>query len=1020
MPDILFKCGKCANYLTCDVADVDKTHPCSGCGQSVRVPKPDIAFRCEECQANLCAPRNIAGEALPCPRCGSDVTIPQRTASQLAVRKPSAMPSGISSGRPGNATDATAEEAPRPSGRQCPKCGGSIAPAAIICIHCGLNLLTGRKPGQRASPTASSISHFLGAVGIPLLFVCLAAGGWYYWDYRKNEEVRVQTEQQHAAEAARAEKLRLEKTQAEQVKEQKRKEELAKAEQQQKEKETQRKANIEHCRILYCDTAKVTLFDTLTLLAEEREPRLSIDPAAIETLAHVRIEASALSSLTDINALAELLGTHHLIIRKCPVSENGSNAVALVTTESIWAYGMAAHFLKKHQPDHACQVLTETVLDNTRYGLHCQNLRSLLASLKQTHEERAALASQLQENISQSLTALKISHSSTRAAQMHVQLGAGVGTSGEDTSLLFAEQQHEKALANLRATGNLLEQFGKLISRENQIIFTRHLASKNDQLYTESLALLDLLSDNCATLRHLCEDGEKVGQATGDTLDALAATLATGVGSKSLHFQLTAFQGQLTDARAKLSSITAAAKTIGDFPDALLDQQRVLRERTRFSQECVAAAFPQKNDTPDLAAGLKSANEAFASDCGNLMAHAAAGYFRVRWQARTAHDVFLSGSVKNSEWHEDLAREFQERQKTEMLRTAMGFAGRSNSTLRLDGSEAKPGSAIGLCVWNAKGALLPLSARLAPVSASTAPAPATDTCWGQEESLVRNKLAAMPITFGDYGYKDMYACMSAIEVYKWLCVLTTNRVPGLHIEFQDLELGKAGDSAGLTMAIAADSLVAGKKIRPDVAMTGSFRSDGSVQPVSGIFEKVDGAINAPQIEIVLLPKGNEADGLLLSVDKLCRIAIVSCDDIQSCFTYATDPGNNSASLATLRKAQVLILGGQWERAESLLVEVVADCPEIYTARRLLELIAFWKNNHLARLTYSGNTPIPVAAPSPADAKPAVRPPSEPRESAPPPTAAETATPATASKPAPPTLKKSTTAGQSGGIRRLGQ
>jgi hypothetical protein len=44
----------------------------------------------------------------------------------------------------------------------------------------------------------------------------------------------------------------------------------------------------------------------------------------------------------------------------------------------------------------------------------------------------------------------------------------------------------------------------------------------------------------------------------------------------------------------------------------------------------------------------------------------------------------------------------------------------------------------------------------------------------------------------------------------------------------------------------------------------------------------------------------------------------------------------------LRKAQIHLLTGRRDLAEPLLLEVAAECPENFTARRLLELIAFCK------------------------------------------------------------------------------
>jgi len=183
--------------------------------------------------------------------------------------------------------------------------------------------------------------------------------------------------------------------------------------------------------------------------------------------------------------------------------------------------------------------------------------------------------------------------------------------------------------------------------------------------------------------------------------------------------------------------------------------------------------------------------------------------------------------------------------------------------------------------------------------------------------------------------------VSTIEVYKWL----VNQFPtemagnGLHVEFRDLMTNKGGDSAGVTMGVAAYSYINKIPIRRDVAMTGSIRSDGSVLPVGAVFNKISGAQGCDGIELVIIPKANEADALFVPVDQLCRISIVSADDIQTYINYATKPDYKKDALHNLHRAQMFILMGDRKKAEDILLSVAANNPEIYSARRLLELLA---------------------------------------------------------------------------------
>jgi predicted Zn-dependent protease len=78
--------------------------------------------------------------------------------------------------------------------------------------------------------------------------------------------------------------------------------------------------------------------------------------------------------------------------------------------------------------------------------------------------------------------------------------------------------------------------------------------------------------------------------------------------------------------------------------------------------------------------------------------------------------------------------------------------------------------------------------------------------------------------------------------------------------------------------------------------------------------------------------------LFLSLDQLCRIAIISASDIQTYIEYATTKTADDP-LAQLRKAQMMILMGYRSEAKNILVDLAGKNPEIYSAYRLLEVIA---------------------------------------------------------------------------------
>jgi ATP-dependent Lon protease len=111
---------------------------------------------------------------------------------------------------------------------------------------------------------------------------------------------------------------------------------------------------------------------------------------------------------------------------------------------------------------------------------------------------------------------------------------------------------------------------------------------------------------------------------------------------------------------------------------------------------------------------------------------------------------------------------------------------------------------------------------------------------------------------------------------------------GVHVHVPAGAVPKDGPSAGVTMTTAVASLLSGRPVRGDVAMTGEISLTGRVLPIGGVKQKLLAAHRAG-ITTVLLPQRNEPD--LDDVPEAVRdqLTVHLVSDVREVLVLALEP-----------------------------------------------------------------------------------------------------------------------------------
>jgi ATP-dependent Lon protease len=334
------------------------------------------------------------------------------------------------------------------------------------------------------------------------------------------------------------------------------------------------------------------------------------------------------------------------------------------------------------------------------------------------------------------------------------------------------------------------------------------------------------------------------------------------------------FRDHYLEVELDLSDVVflATANVIESIPGPLLDRMELVRLDGYTEDEKVTIARDHLLPRQLERAGLAADEVTLTDDALRLMAGEYTREAGVRQLERSIARVLRKITAS-------LALDSVSLPLTVDIGDLRTYLGQPKFTPESAERTAVPGVATGLAVTGAGGDVLFVEASVASKDSGAAGV----TLTGQLGDVMKES-AQIALSF-------LRSHGSALDV-----PVSSLADQGVHIHVPAGAVPKDGPSAGVTMTTALASLLSGRPVRADVAMTGEVSLTGRVLPIGGVKQKLLAAHRAGITDVVL-PKRNEPDLEDVPASVLEELTVHLASDVREVLAVALAPAQTASAVA---------------------------------------------------------------------------------------------------------------------------